>query len=60
MKMRQEPLMLCRNGVGGNAMTCCDDVFMMNEGTGFDEYWEGELKIICKGMRIEEYSKDLS
>ena len=43
---------------GGNVMACYDCGFMMIQGIGCEEDWEGGLKMIERGRKLEEQEED--
>ena len=44
----------------GNVMACFDCGFMMIQGIGCEEDWEGGWKLISKGVNLEKESKDMA
>ena len=44
----------------GDVMACYDAGFMMIQGIGCDEDWEGGLELMSRGKKLEEDSEDLS
>ncbi len=42
----------------GNVMACYDCGFMMIQGIGCEKNWEEGVKLIKKGMKLEEKTKD--
>ena len=44
----------------GNVMACFDCGFMMIQGIGCEENWEGGLELISKGVELEKESKNMS
>ena len=44
----------------GDVMSCFDCGFMMIQGIGCEKDWEGGLKLISKGVRLEKQSSKMS
>ena len=44
----------------GDVMACYDCGFMMIQGIGCENDWEGGLELISKGKGLEEESKDIN
>ena len=51
---------LRKGAENGNVMACFDCGFMMIQGIGCEEDWEGGFELVFKGVEVENESKDMN